>query len=285
MRSRRPSHILGPNESPKFWGQLAVNEFRARPVGRRFLRAMLRQEDLWGRAFEDWLAVQPRVDGPDIVEALGSALLFLDTVPSCRYGCELSDGDHTEMHLLTRLSSSARASTRLLLTGYFLEGLAMIRRLMEIVDLMLLFKLSKDSLEKFRNASRSQRDRHFRPGKVRAEIAKLRGEDSQSMLVKDLHHLLSQLSVHNSSTTNLSRKVRQIYDAVGRQGAVAVSQSEYVDTLVALNQVAGTVSAALMLASSLLDHPKGEPAALNLGKELSEVVKHHKAMVEEPGQS
>ncbi len=257
-----------------------MNENRDMPIGRDYLRAACDLERIVEAKFQDWLATEAKVSGSDIVEAIGTALSFLDTIPSCSYGCELSDGGHLEMHLLARVNSTARASTRLLLSGYFLEALVLIRKLVEIIDLLCLFMQSEESLERFRNASAKARWDKFKPSKVRGKLKQLLSENYPDELMGDYYGFLSRLAVHNFSTTNFSRNVCEMFADAETHGTVTVTKADQVVTLVALNQVADTVSAALLLASELLDQPQGRQATLNMSKKLSEVVRRHKAVVE-----
>ena len=257
-----------------------MNENRDMPVGRDFLKTSRDLEGILEAKFQDWLASEARVSGPDVVEALGTALSFLDRISTCSNRCERSDDVHIEMHLLSRVNSNARASMRLLLSGYFLEALGLTRRLFEIIDLMCLFMMSKESLERFRNASAGARKKHFGPAKVRRKLEELLGDNFPRELMGDYYGFLSRLAVHNFSTTNFSRNVCEMFADAETHGTVTVTKADQVVTLVALNQVADTVSAALLLASELLDQPQGRQATLNMSKKLSEVVRRHKAVVE-----
>ena len=64
-----------------------MSENRDGPVGRAYLEDARNLERSREVLFEQWLASDVTVDAPDILEALGTVLSFLDTIQTCPFGC------------------------------------------------------------------------------------------------------------------------------------------------------------------------------------------------------
>ena len=254
-----------------------MSENRDKPTGLAYLDNVRNLERTREALFEEWLASDVTVDGPDILEALGTALSFFDTLPACQFGCQQSDGAHLEWHLLARVSSSAKAGMRLLLSGYFAEASALVRNLSEIDDLMRLFLLSRESLEKFRNISEGARSERFGPGQVRRKLNALLHESYPIEPAREYYQLLSRSFAHFISTGNYSHNASEVCSDVGAIGSGTVGRPEMVATLMTLNLIANSVATALLFGVPKLDSIERQGDALILGITLYEVAHLHRA--------
>lgn len=254
-----------------------MSENRDGPVGRAYLEDARNLERSREVLFEQWLASDVTVDAPDILEALGTVLSFLDTIQTCPFGCQRSDGSHLELHLLARANSNTKAAMRLLLSGYFAEASALIRSLSEIDDLLRLFLLSRESLEKFRDVSESVRGEQFGPAQVRHKLNALLEEDFPIEPAREYYQLLSRSFAHFFSTGNYSHNASEMCADVGAIGIGSVGRPEMIATLMALNLIANSASTALLFAVPILDSNERRWAAICLGINLYEVARLHNA--------
>ena len=254
-----------------------MNENPDRPVGRAYLEDVRNLERNREVLFEEWLASDVTVDAPDILEAIGTALEFLDTIQTCPFGCQLNDGSHLELHFLARANSNAKAAMRILLTGYFAEASALIRSLSEIDDLLRLFLLSRESFEKFRNASEGVRGGQFGPAQVRHQLNVHLEGNFPVESNREYYQLLSRSFAHFFSTGNYSHNASEMCADAGGLGLESVGRPEMMATLMALNLIANSVSTALLFAVPILDSNERRWAALCLGFYLYEVARLHNA--------
>ena len=156
-------------------------------------------------------------------------------MPRCSWGCEDSGVDHLEKHIIARTSSNARVAIRLSMSGYLSEAFAITRSMGEIANLMHLFMASEDSLEMYRNASASGRNKHFSAGKVREKLDNL---EAGSFMDQGLYKNLSRAFVHTSA--NWSPLSYSVSDAPETR-----RQDELEGILTILMAVANWVSTAL----------------------------------------
>ena len=147
-----------------------VSNDREIPLGHDFL-TLIRGQERWCEAqADDWLSTAGE-KAPRTVEALGTALAYLDRIGMCAWGCK-GDG-HSGEHLVARATSNAKAALRLLRAGYYDEAFSLIRQVGEVANLLCLFVQSKESHSSWRAASEKKRGEKFRAGVVRKELEKL----------------------------------------------------------------------------------------------------------------
>ena len=68
------------------------------------------------------------------MDALGTALSYLDRMASCWWGCRQST--HIEERLVGKVASNARAALHLMRAGYYDEALGLIRQIGETANLL-----------------------------------------------------------------------------------------------------------------------------------------------------
>ena len=96
------------------------------PLGGDFLRVVRDQEQRCGESFDKWLP-EAGVKAPQTMDALGTALSFLDRIASCWWGCRKEA--HIEERLVGKVASNARAALHLLRAGYYDEALGLVRQI------------------------------------------------------------------------------------------------------------------------------------------------------------
>ena len=242
------------------------------PTGREFLSAVREQEEQFQVIFEEWAAADIDFGTADLLERLEAALSYLDCVPRCRWGCEDSGADHLEKHIIARTSSNARVAIRLSMFGYLSEAFAITRSMGEVANLMHLFRASEDSLEMYRNASASGRNKHFSAGKVRE---KLDGLNVGSFMDRELYGNLSREFVHTSA--NWSPLSHSISEAPETR-----RQDELEGVLIILMGVANWVSTALSFVNRLNEQEEDKLDALVANKELLDALDVCLAAFQEP---
>jgi hypothetical protein len=159
------------------------------------LKLIREQEAQCEATFEEWLS-SAGVKAPQTLEALGTALSYLDRIASCWWGCQ--GGDHRHERLMGRAVSNARATLLLLKSGYHDEGLGLVRQMGETANLLFLFSESEESFAEWTNATESERRRNFSAVKVRLKLAEL---TPVMPMGEDLYHQLSGVSIHTNPNT------------------------------------------------------------------------------------
>ena len=239
------------------------------PAGREFLNALLEQEGRFEATFWAWISSETSENGPDLLEALGIVLSFLDRIAACRWGCDDSEHNHPERHLATRAYSNARAAVRLLSGGYFAEAVTIFRSLGEAANLMYLLLESEEEREKFRNASESARQKHFGAGEVRR---KLEGLGKGIYLNQRPYKALSRSVVHPSTASvSLSHHVSGTSTMGG--------DDERVATLKCFYALATQICGVLLCGMELLDEPADKMAALQAVTELQDAIEPRMAVL------
>lgn len=254
------------------WKKMKVKDKQDMPIGREFLTAIREQEDQSEAMFEEWSAAEVEIGSEDLLEKLGTALFYLDRVPRCGWGCEDNGSGHLEKHITAKANSNARAALRLSMSGYLSEAFAITRSMGEIANLMHLFMESEDSLETYRNASVSSRNRHFSAGKVRE---KLDGLNVGSFMDGKLYGNLSRVFVHTSA--NWSPLSHSVSDAPGNR-----RQDEIEGILTILMAVANWVNTTLTFANRVNEQPEDRLDALVANKELLDALGVCLAALQEP---
>ena len=105
---------------------------------------------------------------PNTTESIGTLLSLLDRLASCFWGCR--GGHHVVEHLTGRSVSSAAATLRLIYTGHYDEAWALTRSIAEIGNLMWLFFIVPDELNRWAISSVKERKSSFSPVAVRRKI-------------------------------------------------------------------------------------------------------------------
>ena len=166
------------------------------PVGNDFLEVVRNQELRCEENFREWLP-SAGIKVPQTIEALGTALSYLDRIATCWWGCR--EDAHTEERLIGRAASNARAALQLLRVGYYDEAFSLVRQIGETANLICLFVQSKGAYTEWRSANEKVRRNKFSPVKVRLMLETLL---LPMPMDKQIYKLLSEQSVHvNPETT------------------------------------------------------------------------------------
>ena len=212
------------------------------PLGGDFLRVVRDQEHRCAESFDKWLP-DAGVKAPQTMDALGTALSFLDRIASCWWGCRQEA--HIEERLVGKVASNARAALHLLRAGYYDEALGLVRQIGETANLTCLFVQSAEAREEWKSASEEAARTEFSPVKVR-----LRLEDLPLPLPmdQDTYRLLSSQSVHvNPDTSPQSHNPFSMPTLDG--------YFQEAGALLVLNHLGGMVGWVLWLAVTLIKPP------------------------------
>ena len=225
------------------------------PVGNDFLKAVRGQEDKCGTEFDTWI-LSAGVQAPETLEALGTALWYLDRLASCWWGCR--GGGHDEEYLMGKAVSNATAAIRMLRAGYYDQALALIRPIGETANLIYLFTESKESRDKWLNASEAKRRQGFAYGPV---LRRLKALTLPLPMDKDLYGLLSGKYTHVERGTP-----PQLHNPIGLSTVGGYFQK--VGALVALNHLGEMVGWVLCFGAILVKPPTDQKGALSASVEL-----------------
>ncbi len=212
------------------------------PLGGDFLRVVQDQEHRCMENFDKWLP-DAGVMAPQTMDALGTALSFLDRIASCWWGCRQEA--HIEERLVGRGASNARAALHLLRAGYYDEALGLVRQIGETANITCLFVQSAEAREEWKGAPEEAERTEFSPVKVR-----LRLEDLPLPLPmdQDTYRLLSSQSVHvNPDTSPQSHNPFNLPTLGG--------YFQEAGALLVLNHLGGMVGWVLWLAVTLIKPP------------------------------
>ena len=122
---------------------------------------------------------------------IGTLLSLLDRLASCFWGCH--EGHHVVEHLVGRSVSYAAASFRLTNMGHYDEAWALTRIIAEIGNLMWLFFIVPEELERWVLASDCERKSNYTPFAVRKKI-----EDTGNIVPhnKDEYSIMCKVGAH-----------------------------------------------------------------------------------------
>lgn len=149
----------------------ASDRHRFRPPTRKaFIRLITNQEDACLR-FSDRQLSRLGDKAPITFSHLGAVLSLLDRMSACYWRC--NGGDHLAERLAGRCCSSARASLRLLRSGYYDESLSLTRSVAEAANLLFLFWHKPQSLSDWKAADDRARWNGWRPAQVRKKLEAL----------------------------------------------------------------------------------------------------------------
>ena len=212
------------------------------PVGSDFLDAVRDQERRCEERFDEWLP-GAGVRAPKTLEALGTALSYLDRIASCWWDCRA--GPHIEERLVGKADSNARAALRMLRSGYYDEALGLIRQIGETANLLCLFLQSTALHQKWKGASERVIRSDFSPVNVRLKLEEL---PLPLPMDQDTYSLLSKQSVHVHPETSPQSHNPFGLPTLGGYFQVA-------GALLALNLLGGMVGWLLFLAVTLVEPP------------------------------
>ena len=217
------------------------------------------QENDCEAEFDKWIP-SAGTKAPQIPDALGTALSYLDLIASSWWGRR--EGDNLEERLLGKAVSHARAALRLLKIGYYDEALTIIRQMGEIANLLLLLMTSNESLLEYQNANDDERRRQFSPVKIRE---RLRNLGSSVPMDQDTYSLFSSQYVHVNPSSGPQNHNRFGISTLGgyfqEGGALAT-----------LNHLAALVAFMLWFGSTLPEHTRDQEVALKASRELNRLV-------------
>ena len=212
------------------------------PIGGDFLRIVRDHEHRCEASFDKWLP-GAGVKAPQAMDALGTALSYLDRIASCWWGCR--QGNHIEERLVGKVASNARAAIHLLRSGYYDEALGLVRQIGETANLACLFVQSAESHEEWKGASEEVVRTGFSPVKVRLRLAEL---SLPLPMDQGTYGLLSRQSVHlNPETSPQSHNPLSLPTLGG--------YFQEAGALLALNHLGGMVGWVLWLAALLIKPP------------------------------
>src|SRR4051812_27606207 len=98
---------------------------------------------------------------PEIYENLGGVMCLLSLVASCHWGCR--GGDHDVENLVRRCCNYAFSSLSLARLGYYDESLALIRGVAELANLLELFAIDRQHLQRWKSLTDRDRKRDYSP--------------------------------------------------------------------------------------------------------------------------
>ncbi|MCQ3805227.1 MAG: hypothetical protein OXC98_08285 [bacterium] len=217
------------------------------PLGGDFLKVVRDQEHRCAESFDEWLP-QAGIKAPQTMDALGTALSYLDRIASCWWGCR--KGTHAEERLVGRVASNTRAALGLLRTGYYDEALGLVRQIGETANLACLFVQSPESHEKWKDASEKVARKEFSPVKVRRLLEDL---PLPLPMDQDTYGLLSRQFVHVNPETSPQNHNPFSLPTLG-------GYFQEVGALLSLNHLGGMVGWVLWLAVDFIKPPTDKKA-------------------------
>ena len=212
------------------------------PLGGDFLRVVKDQERRCEETFDKWIPTAG-VMAPQTMEALGTALSYLDRIATCWWGCR--QGPHVEERMIGRVASNARVALLGMRSGYYDEVLGLIRQIGETANLLCLFKQSPELHEKWNVASEEELRNDFIPVQVRMSLEKL---PLPLPMDRDTYGLLSRQSIHVNPSTS-----PQTHNPFSVPTLGAYFQEA--GALVTLNHLGGMVGWVLWLGVTLIEPP------------------------------
>ena len=212
------------------------------PLGSDFLKVIRDQEQRCEEKFDQWLPAAG-IKAPKTVDALGTALLYLDCIASCEWGCR--QGPHIEERLVGKAASNSRAALQLLRSGYYDEALGLVRQIGEIANLLCLFMQSAETHQKWIDASEEELKNFFSPARVRRNLEEL---PLPLPMDKETYGVLSRQSIHVNPKSS-----PQSHNFFGLPTLGGYFQEA--GTLLALNHLGGMVGWILWLGVTLIKPP------------------------------
>jgi hypothetical protein len=211
------------------------------PQGLDFLKLVADQEDACEALSRERLLGLGK-KAPLCFEHLGTVLSLLDRVASCFWVCR--GGDHLVEYLAGRVCSSARASLRLLLFGFFDESLSLTRSIGEVTNLLFLFSQDGTALTEWQGSTKRQRKDNFSPVKVRI---RLESQAAPVLIDETRYSELCEVATHVTPQTR-----PQAHNPLGMP--FAGSQFQEAGFIVALNELALATGLALISLPKILSY-------------------------------
>jgi hypothetical protein len=161
-------------------------------------KALIRNEQLLEAeisALTDYLfdTNQLGIYTPQIYEQLGNSLSLLTQIATCEWGCR--NTEHDIEAILRRFCNATFAILLLMNAGLYEEALGQARSMAEIVNLLELFCLDKNNLDKWKKLSSKEQGKRFSPVRVRLAVENY-GE--QPVVTQDLYSKPCEMGIHIS---------------------------------------------------------------------------------------
>jgi hypothetical protein len=177
---------------------------------------------------------------PVCYETLGMVLVLLDCAASCWWGC--SRGDHRLEYLLGRAANSAYAAILLMKRGYYDQVMTAARGLGEIANLLVLFNVDDQAMDRWKHATEAARRREFSAVKVRVALERL---DTLIPVEEERYRLLSSYSIHADPDS-----LPQAHDERARAKTAPAYQEA--GLLIALNEIAWPIACITLFVPKLI---------------------------------
>jgi hypothetical protein len=184
------------------------------------------------------------VKAPLCETQLNEVVFRLDAVSCCHWGCH--GGDHTIEYIAGKITSSARASLRLLRMGFYDESLGITRSIGEATNLLQLFAIDKEKLQEWLALDESSRMKKYSPAKVRLTLEQA---GSHVPMNRETYALLSGISAHTTPDTHPNSYLA---------GERPTSGGHYnpIAALACLNELGFAAAMATLSLNAILDLPK-----------------------------
>lgn len=137
------------------------------PIPTNFLALYVYEEDVRGKALN---AIEADISLSDHIQAIHDALDHLMVL--IRTESVPNSATHTLQLLAIRLLNNASCVVKLGLSGYYQVGFQLIREMLELANLVDLFSIEADKLERWRTADDKTMMEVFSPVKVRKTLEK-----------------------------------------------------------------------------------------------------------------
>lgn len=197
------------------------------------------------------------IKAPLCEKKLSEVIYRLDAASCCHWGCH--GGDHTIEYIAGKITSSARASLRLLRMGYYDESLGITRSIGEATNLLQLFAIDREKLQDWLALDEPSRMKKYSPAKVRLTLEQA---GSHVPMNKETYALLSGISAHTTPDTHPNSYLA---------GERPTSGGHYnpIAALACLNELGFSAAMATLALNAILDLPNEVKIAnLNESKEL-----------------
>jgi hypothetical protein len=211
------------------------------PVGLEFLKLVNEQED---RCEDETRKRLPELGQrlPVTLVNLGTLLSFVDRMSSCFWGC--SGGDHVVEYLAGRVGSTARATLRVILFGFYDEAMSLTRSIGEIANLLFLCNQDAAAFSEWLSSTKQERVKNFGPARVRK---RLKDKGLEVFIDETRYGELCEIGTHVTPRTK-----PQAHNILGMPCAGATFQEA--GAIVALNELGFATACATVTAPKLLGY-------------------------------
>jgi len=154
---------------------------------------------------------------------MGTLLSLLDRLSSCWWGC--TGGNHVLHYLVVRGCSNTVAGIQLTNLAFYDEALALARNVAEVGNLLWLFAVDNNSIDRWVKADRRERLRTFSPRAVRDAIEKCGaplpiGQDTYSELSEMATHVTPEINPQTHKAGERPKTGGILYDANAAERAI-----------------------------------------------------------------